>query len=97
LLRWAILASALTLDLCPSRVSFTGAMQAVEEFAATLRLGWGRRVEQWDSLLQVIGEIGVGIRTGRQEKRELKRRKKHYKLMMSTPRNPNLNPCATAA
>ncbi len=96
LVRCAILASALKFELCPSRLSFTGAMQAIEELAASLRLGSVRRVEQWDNLLEVIGEIGVGNRPGRQEKRELKRRKKNYKLMTS-PRNPNRNRYATAA
>jgi hypothetical protein len=96
LVRCTMLASALRFGLCPSQLSFTGAMQAVEEFAATLRLGSGRREEQWDNLLKVISEIEVGKRPGRQEKRELKRRPKSYKLM-TCPRNPNRNRYATAA
>lgn len=96
LVRAAMLASALRFSLCPSQLSFTGAMQAVEEFAASLRLGSSRREQQWDNLLEVISELVVGQRPGRQEKRELKGRLKHYKLM-SCPRNPNRNRYATAA
>lgn len=96
LVRCAMLASALRFNLCPSQLSFTGAMQALEEFAASLRLGSGRRDEQWDNLLETISEIEVGNRPGRQEKRELKRRPKSYKLM-TCPRNPNRNRYAAAA
>jgi len=96
LVRAAMLASALKFRLCPSRLSFTGAMQAVEEFASSLRLQSGRRSEQWANLLETISELTVGDRPGRQEKRELKRRQKNYKLMQS-PRNPNRNRYATAA
>jgi putative transposase len=96
LVRAAILASALTYQRCPSELSFTGAMQAVEEFASVLRLRSGRRIEQWESLLETISELKVGHRPGRQEKRVLKRRPKNYKLMQ-TPRNPNRNRYATAA
>lgn len=96
LVRAAMLASALRFDLCPTQLSFTGALQAVEEFAASLRLGSGRRAEQWDNLLEVISEIEVGKRPGRQEKRELKRRPKSYSLM-TRPRDPNRNRYATAA
>lgn len=71
-------------------------MQALEEFAVTLRLSAKGREEQWDNLLKVISEIRVGHRPGRQEPRELKRRAKTYKLMTS-PRNPNRNRYATAA
>lgn len=96
LVRAAMLASALKYGLCPTRLSFTGAMQALEEFASSLRLQSGRRKEQWENLLETISELTVGNRPGRQEKRELKRRQKNYKLMQS-PRNPNRNRYATAA
>jgi len=96
LVRAAMLASALKFRLCPSGLSFTGAMQALEEFASSLRLRSGRRNEQWENLLETISELTVGDRPGRQEKRELKRRQKNYKLMQS-PRNPNRNRYATAA
>jgi hypothetical protein len=96
LVRCAMLASALRFNLCPTQLSFTGAMQAVEELAASLRLASSRREEQWDNLLKVISEIEVGKRPGRQEKRVLKRRPKSYKLMTG-PRNPNRNRYATAA
>ncbi|WP_419195312.1 transposase [Novipirellula herctigrandis] len=96
LVRSAMLASALRFNVCPTRLSFTGAMQALEEYAASLRLGASRRNQQWDNLLEVISELTVGNRPGRQEKRELKRRAKNYKLMQC-PRNPNRNRYATAA
>lgn len=96
LVRAAMLASALKFSLCPSRLSFTGAMQAVEEFAAALRLRSGRREEQWANLLETISELRVGDRPGRCEPRVLKRRPKQYKLMQK-PRDPNRNRYATAA
>ncbi len=96
LVRAAMLASALKYDCCPSRLSFTGAMQAVEEFASSLRLQSGRRDQQWDNLLETISELTVGHRPGRQEPREVKQRQKNYKLMKS-PRDPNRNRFATAA
>lgn len=96
LVRSAMLASALKFNCCPSRLSFTGAMQAIEEFASGLRLQSGRRQQQWDNLLETIAELTVGHRPGRQEPRVLKRRPKQYKLMQS-PRNPNRNRYATAA
>ena len=71
-------------------------MQAVEEFAASLRLRSGRIEQQWSNLLETIAEQTVGDRPGRQEPRVLKRRHKNYKLM-KTPRNPNRNRYATAA
>ncbi|WP_404306171.1 IS4 family transposase [Neorhodopirellula lusitana] len=96
LVRCAILASALRFDICPTRLSFTGAMQAIEESAASIRLRSGRLEEQWNNLLEVISELIVGNRPGRQEKRELKRRRKNYRLM-TCRRNPNRNRFATAA
>ncbi len=96
LVRCAILASALTYDLRPWQLSFTGAMQALEEFAASLRLATQPSDNQWNNLLKTISEIEVGNRPGRQEKRELKRRPKTYKLM-TCPRDPNRNRYATAA
>lgn len=96
LVRAAVLASALRFNLSPSKLSFTGAMQAVEEFAASLRLGQARHAQQWDNLLKVISEMDVGKRPGRQEERVVKRRPKDYKLM-TCPRDPNRNRYATAA
>lgn len=96
LVRCAMLASALKFGLCPTRLSFTGAMQAIEEFASSLRLGSIHPQQQWANLLEVISELTVGNRPGRQEKREIKRRAKNYKLMQC-PRNPNRNRYATAA
>jgi putative transposase len=96
LIRAAMLASALKFRLSPTSLSFTGAMRAVEEFAASLRLGGTRHDQQWDSLLETIAGLPVGNRPGRQEPRELKRRPKRYKLMQ-TPRDPDRNRYATAA
>ena len=94
--RAAMLVSALKIHLCPTQLSFTGAMQALEEFASCIRHRSGRYAEQWESLLQTISELTVGKRPGRQERRELKRRQKRYKLMQK-PRDPNRNRYATAA
>ncbi|MEM6365503.1 MAG: hypothetical protein AAF745_13835 [Planctomycetota bacterium] len=96
LVRASILATALRFELGPWQLSFTGAMQALEEFASSLRLGSGSCTEQWDNLLEVISELVVGNRPGRQEKRELKRRQKNYRLM-TCPRDPNRNRYATVA
>ncbi|QDV64127.1 IS4 family transposase [Crateriforma conspicua] len=96
LIRAAMIASALKFRLSPTRLSFTGAMQALEEFAASLRLCGGRSQQQWKNLLETISELRVGNRPGRQEPRELKRRAKQYKLMQK-PRDPNRNRYATAA
>lgn len=96
LVRVAMLATALKFRLHPCRLSFTGAMQAVEEFASSLRLGSQRPQRQWDNMLETISELIVGKRPGRQEKRELKRRHKNYRLM-TCPRNPNRNRYASAA
>jgi hypothetical protein len=87
LTRAAMLASALRYWLSPTRLSFTGAMQAIEEFASTLRVRAGRIEKQWWNVLKTISELRVGNRPGRQEPQELKRRPKQYKLMQ-TPRDP---------
>lgn len=71
-------------------------MQAIEEFASSLRLGSCPRDEQWDNLLETISGLIVGHRPGRREKREIKRRPKNYRLM-TCPRNPNRNRYANAA
>lgn len=96
LVRCAMLAAALRFQLSPTSLSFTGAMQALEEFASSLRLSSANQAAQWDNVLQTISELTVGHRPGRVEKREIKRRPKNYKLMKS-PRNPNRNRFATAA
>ena len=81
LVRAAMVASALRFVIEPEKLSFTGAMQALEEFAATLRLQSGRQSTQWNNLLQTIRELTVGERPGRLEPRLKKRRPKNYKLM----------------
>ena len=52
LVRAAILAAALRFHLCPTRINFTGAMQALEEFASSLRLQSGRAQSQWTIYLK---------------------------------------------
>jgi len=69
LIRAAMLASALKFRLSPTRLSFTGAMRAVEEFAASLRLSGMRHAQHWHSLLETIAGLRVGNRPGRQEPR----------------------------
>lgn len=81
LVRAIIIASALKYQLSPANLSFTGAMQALEEFATTLRTKAGRQDEHWENLLKSISEIQVGHRPDRTEPREIKRRPKSYKLM----------------
>ena len=44
-------------------------MQALEEFAATLRLRSGRKRVQWENLRQTIRELLVGDRPNRLEPR----------------------------
>ncbi|MDV6034167.1 MAG: hypothetical protein F9B45_29550 [Phycisphaera sp. RhM] len=70
-------------------------VQAVEEIAAFFRLRCGRPSEQIDNMLEAISELLDGNRLDRQEKRELKRRQKYYRLIQ-TRRNPNRNRYATA-
>jgi hypothetical protein len=96
LVRAVMVASALRYQWLPTRLSFTNAMQALEEFATTMRLDSKRLPHQWENLLAAIAEIEVGQRPGRQEKRVVKRRPKKYKLMQS-PRDPNRNRYVKAA
>lgn len=95
LVRASMIASALKLRWEPTRLSFVNAMQALEEFAASLRLRPGRLQAQWDNLLATIGKCVVGNRPGRQEERVLKRRMKKYKLMQK-PRDSTRNRYATS-
>ncbi len=73
LVRAAVLATALRFALCTSQLSVTGAMQAVKEFAASLRFGTSKRDAQRDNLLRSISELATGDRPGRQEERKLTR------------------------
>jgi hypothetical protein len=81
MVRAAILASALRFAGCPVKLSFKVAMQAVEEFAPTLRLRSGLWAAQWENLLATIHELRVGNRPGRREPRVVKRRQKRCKLI----------------
>ncbi len=65
-----------------------------DELASLYHRRW--LVELHIGSLKTQTQLTVGDRPGRQEKRELKRRQKNYKLMQS-PRNPNRNRYATAA
>jgi len=85
IVRAAMIASALKFRSSPNRLSFTGALQAIEEFASYLRRISNRYAEQWECALQTIAQLTVGHRPNRKEPRELKRRPKPYKLMQ-TPR-----------
>ncbi len=92
----AMIVSTLKFDLSPTRLSFTGTMQAQDEFAASLRLGAGRFQKQGEHLLETLTELRAGNRPGRQGAIELKRRAKQYKLMQK-PCDPDRKRCATAA
>lgn len=94
LIRAAMIASALRYKWKPTRLSFTNAMQALEDFASSVRLQSSRLKDQWNALLQTIADRKVGARPGRQEKRVIKKRPKSFKLMQ-VPRNPNRNRYAT--
>lgn len=94
LVRASMIASALRFSWKPTRLSFTNAMQAFEDFATSIRLQAGRVKAQWNTLLQTTAERKVGWRPGRQEERVVKKRPKSYKLM-KTPRKPNRNRFAT--
>lgn len=81
----AIIAAALKFQRCLNKLSFTGTLQAIEEFASYLRRRASRYLEHWECVLTTIAQITVGNRANRKEPRELKRRPKQYKLMQ-TPR-----------
>lgn len=96
LVRAAMVASALRFGLSPSRLSFKGALQALNSFANALATGTRRKREHWASTLKTISELEVDNRPGRKEERVLKKRQKNYKLMKK-PRDPNRNRFAAAA
>jgi hypothetical protein len=64
LVRAAMQSTALMFHLHPCQLSFTGAMQAREEFASAPRHGSQRQEGQWESLLESISELIVGNRPG---------------------------------
>ena len=66
----------------PRRLSFTGALQTVREFAAGLRAGSAeRRGGLWGVVLRSIARDRVGDRPDRVEPRARKRRPKKYPLL----------------
>ncbi len=81
IVRAAMQAAALKFGICPTQLSFTGTMQALEELATGLRLQAGRVPQQWENLLATINELRVGDRPGRSEPRRVKRRPKSYPLL----------------
>ncbi|PQO40728.1 hypothetical protein C5Y97_05790 [Blastopirellula marina] len=83
IVRAAMIASALKFQCCPTKLSFTGALQAIDQFAASLRRRSGRYLEPWECVLQTISELTVGNRPNRKEPRQIKRRPKPYKLLQS--------------
>jgi hypothetical protein len=96
LVRATMIASALNAGIPPHSISFTGAMQAIEEFAASLRYTSQDKERRWLKLLESIAKIQVGHRPGRVEPREIKRRQKAYKRL-KTPRKSIRSPSTTAA
>lgn len=90
LVRRVIAVSARKFRWKPTQLSFSNALQALEEFAASLRLRARYAKQHWDNLLQTIAEIEVANRPGRQEERVVKKRATKYKLM-TVPRNKNRN------
>jgi hypothetical protein len=96
IVRATMAASALTTGVAPHLISFTGAMQAIDEFAASLRYRTQDKLRRWQQMLEAVAEIRVGHRPGRVEPREIKRRQKSYKYM-TTPRRSVLRSTATAA
>jgi len=96
LVRATMMAAALKAETQPHLISFTGAMQAIEEFAASLRYVGRSKQQRWQQMLESIAEIEVGHRPGRVEPREIKRRQKSYKRM-TTPRKSIRSSTTTAA
>ena len=83
IVRAAMIASALKFQHCPNRPSFTGALQAINQFAASLRRRSGRYREQWKYVPRTIAKLTVGNRPNRNEPRQIQRRPKPYKLLQS--------------
>lgn len=90
LVRRVIAISARKFRWNPTQLSFTNALQALEEFATSLRLRARYARQHWDNLLRTVAEIEVGHRPGRREERVIKRRSNKYKLM-TFPRNKSRN------
>ncbi|QDV63767.1 hypothetical protein Mal65_29130 [Crateriforma conspicua] len=95
-IRAAMIASTSKLRISPTRLNFTGAMQALEKFAASLRLGGGRFQQRRENPLETLSELHAGKRPGRQGARESKRRVKQFKLMQK-PCDPDRKRYPTAA
>ena len=95
LLQLTMVAALLGHDLPPTRLSFERSRGELSEYSASVRSGGTNLQAKWDAMLQSIREATVGVRLGRQEPRELKRRQEQYKLM-TKPRDPSRNRYATA-
>ncbi|PQO37196.1 hypothetical protein DTL21_04390 [Bremerella cremea] len=82
----AMIGSALKSQRRPNRLSFTGSLQASEEFAAYLSRRSGRYCEQWECLLRTIAKLTVGNRSNRKESRQIKRGPKPYRATAVSPK-----------
>ncbi|RCS40793.1 hypothetical protein DTL42_25895 [Bremerella cremea] len=65
------------------QAEFYRSLQAIEEFAASLRRHSGRYIAPWECVLRTIAKLTVGDRPNRKEPRQVKRRPKPYKLLQS--------------
>ncbi|PQO28701.1 hypothetical protein [Blastopirellula marina] len=81
IVRAAMVASALKFQRCPNKLSFTRALQAIDQFAAYLRRRSGRYLEPWECVLRTIAKLTIGDRPNRKEPRQIKCRPKTYKLL----------------
>lgn len=83
-IRWLICDAAHKQNGDPQRISFKGAIQALQGWEPLLEYSNAsrkKRLEQMDSLHVAIAAHTVAHRPGRREPRCLKRRKKNYDLM----------------
>ena len=82
LLRGLMVRAAAEAGLLPLQVSFKGALQMVQAFAAVL---WTADVEELEEIMrrlrEAIRDQQVGDRPNRCEPRRRKRRAKHYPLL----------------
>ena len=81
LIREAAAEAARTHGKLPRHLSFKGAVQLMNAFAAYPATSPHERVHRWQTLLQAIATIAVGDRPDRIEPRKLKRRKAKYSYL----------------
>jgi hypothetical protein len=83
LLRWVMTQAAREHKVDLDRISFTGAMDALRQFATAIaqaKTAKNRR-QIWDELLRTLADDLVPERPGRREPRAVKRRRKPYPLL----------------